>query len=217
MKLPYEGGVHISSPYGYRTLNGSSDLHSGLDLVGQNEKTLRAPCDGTVVSSAMITDKSNRTWEWGNYVAIRSNDGYTVYLCHMERRLVAVGETVTAGQPVGIEGNTGYSFGSHCHFEVRRNGTAVNPCPLLGIENTAGVTHTNTFRENTKEDNAMMTGEQIYNALTEYLATLPESEWSKEEGHFADAKEKGTMDGKNPRGLVTREQLAAVLGRKDLL
>ena len=40
--------------------------------------------------------------------------------------------------PVGVQGNTGYSFGEHCHFEVRKNNVSINPAPLLGIENKIG-------------------------------------------------------------------------------
>ena len=62
-----------------------------------------------------------------------------------------------------------------------------------------------------------MTGEQIYRALCEYLSSLPQSNWSVKEGYFDKAKELGVMDGMNPRGFITREQLAAVLGRNGLL
>lgn len=67
-----------------------------------------------------------------------------------------------------------------------------------------------------KED-GKMTGEEIYRALTEYLNGLPESEWSREEGGFAQAVENGVTDGTYPRGYLTREQLFAVLNRLRLL
>lgn len=59
-------------------------------------------------------------------------------MCHMAERKVEVGQAVKAGDIIGIEGNTGYSFGSHCHFEVRKNGVSVDPTPYLGIANGAG-------------------------------------------------------------------------------
>ena len=67
-----------------------------------------------------------------------------------------------------------------------------------------------------KED-GKMTGEEIYRALTEYLAGLPESKWSKDEGSFERAKDAGITDGTSPRGFLTREQLFAVLDRLRLL
>lgn len=136
--LPYRSGsVTLTSRFGWRTLNGKQDYHKGVDLVG-TDKTLVAPCDGVVRSSTIITDKSNTTWEWGNYTRIDRADGLQIFMCHMAERKVKVGQTVKAGDIVGIEGNTGYSFGSHCHFEVRKNGASVDPTPYLGIANAAG-------------------------------------------------------------------------------
>ena len=136
--LPYRSGsVTLTSRFGWRTLNGKQDYHKGVDLVG-TDKTLVSPCDGVVRSSTIITDKSNLTWEWGNYIRIDRADGVQIFMCHMAERKVKVGQAVKAGDVVGIEGNTGYSFGSHCHFEVRKNGTSVDPTPYLGIANAAG-------------------------------------------------------------------------------
>lgn len=138
MNLPYKSGkVTLTSHFGWRTLNGSRDYHKGVDLSG-TDKTLVAPCDGVIGSSTIITDKSNLTWQWGNYIRIDTADGLKIFLCHMAQRKVKVGQKVKAGDVVGIEGNTGYSFGSHCHFEVRKNGESVDPTPYLGISNEWG-------------------------------------------------------------------------------
>lgn len=136
--MPYRSGsVTLTSRFGWRTLNGVQDYHKGVDLCG-TDKTLVSPCDGVVKSSTIITDKSNPTWEWGNYIRIDRPDGLQIFMCHMASRKVQVGQSVKAGDIVGIEGNTGYSFGSHCHFEVRKNGVSVDPTPYLGIANAAG-------------------------------------------------------------------------------
>lgn len=138
MNLPYQSGkVTLTSHFGWRTLNGQRDYHKGVDLSGTN-KTLVAPCDGVIGSSTIITDKSNLTWQWGNYIRIDTADGLKIFMCHMAARKVKVGQKVKAGDVVGIEGNTGYSFGSHCHFEVRKNGESVDPTPYLGIPNEWG-------------------------------------------------------------------------------
>lgn len=138
MNLPYKGGkVTLTSHFGWRTLNGQRDYHKGVDLSG-TDKTLVAPCDGVIGSSTIITDKSNLTWQWGNYIRIDTADGLKIFMCHMAARKVKVGQKVKAGDVVGIEGNTGYSFGSHCHFEVRKNGESVDPTPYLGIPNEWG-------------------------------------------------------------------------------
>lgn len=138
MNLPYQSGkATLTSHFGWRTLNGQKDYHKGVDLSG-TDKTLVAPCDGVIGSSTIITDKSNLTWQWGNYIRIDTADGLKIYMCHMAQRKVKVGQKVKAGDVVGIEGNTGYSFGSHCHFEVRKNGESVDPTPYLGIPNEWG-------------------------------------------------------------------------------
>lgn len=141
MRLPYaRGSVTLTSRFGWRTLNGASDYHKGIDLVG-SDKTLVAPCDGTVMVSTMLDKRWDKTltWQWGNYIRIDTADGLNIYMCHMAERKVKAGQKVKAGDIVGIEGNTGYSFGSHCHFEIRRNGTSLDPTEFLGIQNAWGV------------------------------------------------------------------------------
>lgn len=142
MKLPYESGkVELTSKFGLRTLNGKPNNHKGIDLVGRTTKTVVAPCDGVIGQSAIFdkaTDKTG-TWEWGNYVRIDTEDGLKIYMCHLAERKVKSGDKVKAGDVIGVEGNTGYSFGSHLHFEIRKNGVSVNPCTYLGIQNAWGI------------------------------------------------------------------------------
>lgn len=140
MRIPYESGtVRVSSPFGERWLNGAKVWHNGIDLVGSN-KNIVAAVSGVVKTSTMLDKRYDKTltWQWGNYVRIDGDDGLTYFYCHMAKRLVSVGQRVHEGEVIGIEGNTGYSFGTHCHFEVRRNGESINPAELLGIKNTVG-------------------------------------------------------------------------------
>ena len=135
----YSGRFSVTSPFGYRLLNGSPNNHKGIDVVGLDDKHVCAVRPGVVGASQIITDRSNRTWEWGNYVRIDGDDGMYYYYCHLDKRLVTVGQRVNKGDHIGIEGNTGYSFGSHCHFEVRNlSGWSVNPAPYLDIQNAVG-------------------------------------------------------------------------------
>lgn len=143
--LPYKTGVQvrITSSFGYRVdpISGATgSWHGGLDLVGQNDKYICAPCDGEIVVSQIITDRSNRTWEWGNYICLRSDEhNVLIYMCHMAERYIHAGQFVKAGEVIGLEGSTGYSTGSHCHFEVRDyGGKQINPAEMLKIENAAG-------------------------------------------------------------------------------
>lgn len=135
----YSGKFKVTSIFGNRTLNGKTAMHKGIDVVGVASKNICAVAPGIVRVSTIITDKTNRTWEWGNYVRVDGDDGHRYYYCHMDKRFVRAGQRVNAGDHLGVEGNTGYSFGSHCHFEVRdAAGKSINPAPFLGIENRTG-------------------------------------------------------------------------------
>lgn len=137
MLLPYKGEVRVSSPFGWRTLNGKRVYHKGIDLVG-TEKTVRAVVGGVVGQSTIITDPANRTSEWGNYVRIDGEDGRLYYYCHLAQRLVSRGDKVSVGDALGIEGSTGKSTGSHLHLEVRENGKSIDPTAIIGIKNIVG-------------------------------------------------------------------------------
>ena len=137
--LPYKGPVYFSSPFGRRMLNGETTYHNGIDLVGRSSKLILAPCGGVIGASGIVTDKSDRTWEWGNFIRIDTADGRVVFLCHLSERTRVVGERVEVGDVIGVEGDTGYSFGSHCHVEVRVGNVPVDPCPYFGIPNESGV------------------------------------------------------------------------------
>ena len=141
MQLPYQGEVRVSSPFGWRTLFGKRVYHKGVDLVG-TDKTVRAVVGGVVGQSIIITDPKNRTSEWGNYVRIDGEDGRQYYYCHLAKRLVDRGAKVAVGDAIGIEGSTGKSTGSHLHFEVRENGSSIDPTKILGIKNTVGTVQT---------------------------------------------------------------------------
>lgn len=135
----YSGKFRVTSPFGWRTLNGVREDHRGIDVVGITDKYICAVVPGVVAVSTIITDKSDLTWQWGNYVRVDGDDGRKYYYCHMRKRLVSVGRRVKAGDHLGIEGNTGYSFGSHCHFEVRdRTGISLDPSQVLRIPNAPG-------------------------------------------------------------------------------
>ena len=146
MIIPFKStSVRLTSPYGKRILNGSTDNHGGYDLVGVGSTDVVAAVGGTVATSQIITDKSNLTWQWGNYVCIKTDTGQYHYYCHLASRAVKKGDKVKAGDKIGVMGNTGYSFGAHLHFEARKSDgrTTVSPETVLGIPNKTG-TYTKT-------------------------------------------------------------------------
>ena len=134
--LLFKGRNRITS--GYRLPDRPG--HNGLDIVGDDSTDVLCPVSGTVKSSTMITDKNDPTWEWGNYVRVDDADGNRLFFCHMASRAVSVGQKVNPGDRLGVMGNTGYSFGAHTHFEVRKSDgkTTLDPAAYLGIPNAKG-------------------------------------------------------------------------------
>ncbi len=117
--------VYVSSSYGYRydPISGVYKLHGGTDTCcwsGTMGKAVRASADGEVIIS---THHSS----YGYYVGIDHGNGIVTIYAHNSSLNVSVGQTVKQGDIVAYAGSTGYSTGAHCHFEVRVNGTKVNP------------------------------------------------------------------------------------------
>ena len=124
--------------------------HNGIDLVGDDDKTVHAVAGGTVgFAGAVSKSAGGLTWQWGYYVRIDGNDGRKYYYCHLAAGslLVRAGQRVQAGTALGTMGNTGYSFGAHTHFEVRNAyGTPIDPASYAGVRNVVG-TYTDTESE----------------------------------------------------------------------
>ena len=93
MLNPYKGGkFRVTSTYGTRTLNGTTQAHNGLDLVGESSKELLALCDGTIIQSRIVPKSTgDLTWQWGNYVCLQADTGERIFYCHLSERLVKQG------------------------------------------------------------------------------------------------------------------------------
>lgn len=202
MKNPYKSSFRVTSGYGYRVdpFTGKNGAwHGGVDLVGE-DKTVVSVCSGKVIRSRIVLDESDRTSEWGNYVAVQSESGEVVYCCHLASRLVSVGENVTVGQAIGIEGSSGKVTGAHLHFEVRQDGVQVNAAEYLGIPNTAGFE---------------------YNAIVPNSNDSAPSAWSEEAVDWAVKNGILLGDGNGDlrlRSSCTREEMAVLLYRlKNLI
>lgn len=117
---PVVGGT-ISSPFGPR----SSGFHKGMDIAVPNGTPIYAADDGVVKFSGW-----NSTG-FGNLVIIDHGDGFLTYYAHCSSLYVSAGQSVTKGQNICAVGLTGNTSGYHVHFEVRYNGTSVNPMNYL--------------------------------------------------------------------------------------
>ncbi len=111
---PTNSGYTISSGFTYRInpIDGSRELHGGLDISGTGYGSpIYAATNGVVY-------QSNYKSMDGNNVCINHNNGYYTCYAHMSKRAVEKGETVERGQIIGYVGQSGWATGPHCHFEV---------------------------------------------------------------------------------------------------
>ncbi len=119
--------------------------HNGIDIVGMDDTTIYATISGRVRYARIVAKDApgwGRTWEWGYFVWIEGDDGRHHIYAHMKKQpAVKEGSRVEVGDKLGIMGNTGYSFGAHVHYEVRRadGRTTVNPAPFAGLKNSVGI------------------------------------------------------------------------------
>ena len=126
-----EPQAQISQPFGpssfwFEPAYGSyPHFHTGIDLVEPFGSPVYAADDGVV---ALVGSSSSG---YGNYVVIAHSGGLDTLYGHLATALVKVGQTVTQGQPIGMEGSTGNSTGAHLHFELRINQKPVDPAPYL--------------------------------------------------------------------------------------
>lgn len=118
--------TYITSHYGYRPKY--SRYHKGVDLKLYIGDTVRSAWDG-VVRIVKYEPKG-----YGNYVVIRHHNGLETIYGHLSKHLVKVNQVVTAGQSIGLGGNTGRSTGSHLHFETRFKGIAIDPEKLFDFK-----------------------------------------------------------------------------------
>ena len=93
---------------------GGSDNHKGADIAAPRGTPIIASASGTVVTATY----HNSVFSYGNYVILDHGDGYRTLYAHMSAFAVKQGDIVQQGQVIGYVGDTGYSFGCHCHFEM---------------------------------------------------------------------------------------------------
>ncbi len=112
----------LTSAFGKRTdpFTGKNAFHHGIDIAASSGNPIRATADGFV--SHVKREKLG-----GNVVIISHGGGYTTVYCHLSKFKVNVGQQVKREDIIGLIGDTGKSLGPHLHYEVRVNGTPVNP------------------------------------------------------------------------------------------
>lgn len=109
------------------------DGHTGQDFPVVFGTDVRSSNDGTVVRSEALRDSAGAYVSYGNLIVIRvaGHPNMTVFYGHLSTRAVKVGDRITTGQIIGASGNTGHSDGPHLHYEIRTDGTPVDPMAVL--------------------------------------------------------------------------------------
>lgn len=113
----------ITSNYGPR----HGRAHQGVDIDLETGDTVVSAFDGVVRMSRYY-------YGYGNMVVVRHHNGLETLYGHLSKVLVEPGATVKAGQSIGLGGNTGHSFGSHLHFEIRFMGQPIDPAKFIAFE-----------------------------------------------------------------------------------
>lgn len=100
--------------------------HRGVDIANPNLPAIFAADTGTVVIAGWVDNSG-----YGNRIVIDHGNGFQTLYGHLSQIKVSVGQRVSKGQQIGVEGSTGRSTGPHLHFEIRHNGGFENPLLFL--------------------------------------------------------------------------------------
>lgn len=130
LAFPVRGAYRHTSGYGYRRdpKTGGRRLHKGADMAGSRGTPIVATGDGVVTFAG-------RQSGYGRLIKIRHAGGFETYYAHLNAIRVKKGQRVSRGDRIGDMGNSGRSTGVHLHYEVRLNGTPVNPAKFMKAAN----------------------------------------------------------------------------------
>jgi murein DD-endopeptidase MepM/ murein hydrolase activator NlpD len=156
--VPFHGNV--TSRYGFR----KGRYHNGIDIALNVGDTVRAAWSGKV-RYAKFNDGG-----FGNLVIIRHYNGLESFYAHLNEHLCVPNQDVKAGDPIGLGGNTGHSFGPHLHFELRFYDAPMNPEEVIDFDNLKLkdqnlLVHKDLFRPGAKPSDFGEHGESVANEL----------------------------------------------------
>jgi murein DD-endopeptidase MepM/ murein hydrolase activator NlpD len=101
-----------------------TEAHPGIDIAVPTGSVVRAAAGGQVAEAGQDA-------EYGWFVLLQHADGYQTMYGHLSRRLVVTGDSVMAGQVIGLSGSTGRSTAPHLHLEIRRQGASLDPLTMV--------------------------------------------------------------------------------------
>ncbi len=135
--------------------------HYGIDVVGNNNNVHVLDYITSYEAGVIEDIRTNATGfedngSYGNYLVINHENGYKTRYAHLAYNTIGVskGDRVTKGQVLGYMGATGYAFGGHLHFELIKDGTAIDPTDyIFGNSTIIPIPEDNDDGENNGEDN----------------------------------------------------------------
>lgn len=219
MISPYKGTFRVSQAY--RNWRSNQTYHQGFDLVGISDKHIYSPVYGTV-ERAGWENTANHKQGFGRYVRIRiGKTNYHMYFGHLSSISVRVGQVVSPGTLLGVEGSTGHSTGSHCHWEIR-NGTEkkdyISVANYSDIPNYASNTpHKSGWGsellgpDTLRRRSSVTSPEKLYNAVMQDVVGV------KSDGIYGGGTERAvkrfqTAHGLTADGLVGKNTKAKMMG-----
>lgn len=141
MNSPYCGKFKVTQKY-----KGAD--HDGLDLVGIDSKEIHATATGQIVFAGW-ENPADHAQGFGQYVVIKDSKGRLFHFGHLSEIRCKVGDIVKITDVIGIEGSTGSSTGSHCHYCVRTSmspGSHLDVTSISGIPNVEGGPYDDGYR-----------------------------------------------------------------------
>ena len=124
-RWPVPTNRYVSSHYGYRNIFGYREFHTGIDIPAGYGTNIIAS------NSGFVTTATYSNSGYGNRVIIDHGGGYKTLYAHCSSLNVKVGDFVAQGDVIAFVGSTGLSTGNHLHFEIRENGSTIDPYPYI--------------------------------------------------------------------------------------
>lgn len=122
--------IPITSNYGWRTIRGEKNFHKGIDIGAREGTPVLAAADGSVIS--IREDSRNcSSCGYGNMVLLQHNNGHRTLYGHLSKIGTSMGQKLSAGEALGLVGNTGHSYGAHLHFEIIAYEEYVDPATYM--------------------------------------------------------------------------------------
>lgn len=143
----------MNSPYmgNFKVTQTMHSKHDGLDLVGITSKNIHSTVNG-VVYHAGYENPNNHKQGFGLFVCIKADNGNFYYFGHLSEICVEANQRVKITDKIGVEGSTGYSTGSHLHYEVRpkfEKGEFLDVVKISGIKNTVDIIQNDGYTQPT--------------------------------------------------------------------